>query len=81
MKPHPITKTIAASTATPNTPGPVVSANPTPAAEDRADPALRHKKRKAANAAKVNLRKRKKSSGYAIAETVNEWKNTNLLLL
>jgi len=58
------------------------AANPTPAAEDRAGPAPRHK-RKAANAAEADLRKRKKSSGHAIAdvlgETVNEWKNTNLL--
>jgi Myb/SANT-like DNA-binding domain len=58
------------------TPGAAVPANPTPAT-------LRNKKRKAKNAAEADLRKRKKSSGHAIAdvlaETVNEWKNTNLL--
>ena len=58
------------------TPGAAAPANPTPAT-------LTHKKRKAKNAAEADLRKRKKSSGHAIAdvleETVNEWKNTNLL--
>jgi Myb/SANT-like DNA-binding domain len=67
--------------------GPTTPSNPastgTDTSQNRRDSNLRLRKRKSRNAGEADLRKRKKSSGHALADaieqTVEEWKNTNKL--